>query len=215
MNFADGNLLCNFGSGSIVAPVAVSRGRSTLSSFREHYEIEKKFALDSEQFERLPGTLRRLGFDFKSHSVKSYYLSNSRGGSLRLQTSPRSSILTLKTFQEIEGRNYIYEREHDVSEDMVNMLILAYPDAPVLEKTRAEWTVNSNTSGTMSFSGMKVCLDRVTYPEKVKGYYVEIEVLATELIALKLGYDLIDHVAVELGLNNPVKKSYLKMMQEE
>lgn len=132
-------------------------------------EIEKKFRLDSKQFERLPRRLKTIGAKYDGEVFEENYLHrggvlSNRDAVLRLRKAGEKTTLTYKesirSFRDVKHKTEFETEVSDVNEMEEIIRKLGYRLSVVYEKKRRTWHLGK----------VEIVLDELPF-----GLYMEIE----------------------------------------
>lgn len=197
----------------------LSKGKE--ASFQ--FEVERKYRLSEKEMSNLPGVLTESGFDRvpEVEITDTFIPAEVESDMIRIRDivgrDGKSTVLTMKTWVEVEGGREREERESDPFDALTRGCFLslgrrlAGGDLLSFSKRRTEFR-KRRYRGELSVT---VALDRVTGLGSYSGPYLEVEVIARRQEDVAGARSLVEDVTAELlgDANREVAPSYMEMLR--
>lgn len=150
---------------------------------KPHFEVERKYPVSQEEFHKLPGRLRDLGFSRKSRAtiLDTFLPAENEGDMVRLREETIDgltvTVITLKQWVDVNGERERKERESDpidaVTKDCLMSLGRRLATEPLMSFSKDRTTY----SGRRDKRQVTVALDVASGLGSYSGNYLEVELI--------------------------------------
>jgi adenylate cyclase class IV len=197
--------------------LAAAYGKETA---KPHFEVERKYPVSQEEFHKLPGRLRDLGFLRKSKAtiVDTFLPAEKEGDMVRLREETTDgltvTVITLKEWVEVAGQRERKERESDpidaVTKDCMLSLGRRLASEPLMSFSKDRTTF----SGHRDKRQVTVALDVASGLGDFSGTYLEVELIVERQEDVADARAFVESFVVELlGAERECAISYMEMLK--
>lgn len=187
---------------------------------RSHFEVERKYQLSREEFDRMPSRLRALGFSKKSCAtiVDTFIPAENEGDMIRVRDETldglTTSVVTLKQWVDVAGSRERKERESDPIDAIARETFLALGRRLAGSELMSFSKERSAFRGYRDKRSVTVAVDLVSGLGQYSGTYLEIELIVERQEEVAEARAFVEKFAGELiGLEREFAISYMEMLK--
>lgn len=150
---------------------------------KPHFEVERKYPVSPEEFHKLSGRLRDLGFSKKSRAtiVDTFLPAEKDGDMVRLREETVDgltvTVITLKEWVDVDGQRERKERESDPIDSVTKDTLMSLGRRLATESLMSFSKDRTTFSGRRDKRQVTVALDVASGLGDYSGNYLEVELI--------------------------------------